>query len=101
MLILSITRARYINLCAVLEMRENEAYTAMPGNLLIVRYFQPSLSLLNLTLIILKIYISFVNLCAGLEMGENEAYTSISELQENFEMSKSICYAVTEPKRLH
>ena len=71
-------------------MRKNEVYTAMPGNLLIaiiILYFQPLLSLL------LKFFTSFVNLCAGLEMRENEAYTSISELQENFEMSKSICYA--------
>ena len=62
---------------AGLKMRENEAYTAMPGNLLIVSiYFQPFklLSLLNIALI-LKIYISFVNLCAGLEMRENEGYT--------------------------
>ena len=95
----------FVNICADLEMRENEAYTAMPGNLLIVSiillFFQSLLSLLNPAFIILKIYISFVNLCAGLEMGENEAYTSISELQESFEMSKSTCYAVTEPKRLH
>ena len=33
-------------------------------------------------------------------MRENEAYTSISELQESFEMSKNVCYAATEPKRI-
>ena len=44
-------------------MRENEAYTAMPGNLLIaIIYFQPLLSLLSLALVILKInIILFVN----------------------------------------
>ena len=69
----------FVNLCAGLEMKENEAYTAMPGNLLIaiILYFQPLLSSLNLALIMLKIYISFVNLCAGLEMRENEAYTAM------------------------
>lgn len=38
------------------------------------------------------------NLCAGLEMRENEAYTALSETQESFEMSKSICYAATEQR---
>ena len=40
------------------------------------------------------------NLCTDLEMRENEAII-LSELQENFEMSKSICYTAMEPRSFH
>ena len=45
--------------------------------------------------------LAFVDLHADFDMGENEAYTALSEVQESFEMSNSICYVATEPRNLY